>query len=133
MAKSKNKLLPTPAASIPPTIVSSPTITSPNNSVLNSPATPLSLKQHQSQSNLNSNSSSCNPESNVINSNNNSVDTSPIAGNNINDVSITNDNDIIGHEIPTPECLPRKHTNIQSKLATTSTTLTTSTTTTTTS
>ena len=53
--------------------------------------------------------------------------------NNINDVSITNDNDIIGHEIPTPECLPRKHSNIQSKLATTSTTLTTSTTTTTTS
>jgi hypothetical protein len=135
MAKSKNKLLPTPAASIPPTIVSSPSVTSPNNSVLNTPTTPLSLKQQQSQSNLNSNSSnssSSNPDSNVVNSNN-SVETSPIAGNNINDVSITNDNDIIGHEIPTPECLPRKHSNIQSKLATTSTTLTTSTTTTTTS
>ena len=133
MAKSKNKLLtPNPAASIPPTNASSPTVvTSPTNSVCNSPSTPLSLKQQQSQTNLNSNLSSSNSNSDdVVNSfqqkdnsttiTKPSVDTSPtIAASNINDVSISNDNDIIGHEIPTPECLPRKHSNIQSKLATT--------------
>jgi hypothetical protein len=58
----------------------------------------FSIKQQQSQSNLNANSGSSNPDSNVVNSYYNSADISPIAGNNIN-VSLTNDSDTIGHDI----------------------------------
>jgi hypothetical protein len=71
---------------------------------MNSPTTPFSIRQQQYQSNLNSSfnssSNSSNPDSNVVKSNKNSTNTSPIAGNNIN-VSITNDINIICHETTT--------------------------------
>lgn len=181
MAKSQKKVLPTPAASIPPTIVSpsvpntSINVTnslnnssnqfSMNNSANLTPSTPNSTKtqtisnnnnhnqqqaaaivvvkqQQQDESALSTPSSASytttsSPQVNVVNSLNtssNSCNSNNNNGNNVNNTSISNENlltgstcadnlllddDLIGHEIPTPECLPRKHSNIQSKLATT--------------
>ena len=154
MAKSKNKLLATPAASIPPTIMS-PSIPSPNaNSnftATQAPSTPLSIKQQSPQNTNVNNKESSSVSNNIqdnIESTKNSIDLSPKStfssscatinsannnnSNSIND-NISTDNllindDIIGHEIPTPECIPKKHSNIQSKLVTSTSTTSTTTT-----
>lgn len=135
MAKSKNKLLSSTAAqSIPPTIVSPSAINPTNNQTFNynSPSTPSSAKPQTNSSGGSSiisnekdgNSFQQNIDLTTVKA---ALEVSPttLSSNpfNVND-SVLNDNllineDIIGHEIPTPECLPRKHSNIQSKLATT--------------
>jgi hypothetical protein len=108
MAKSKNKLPPTPltttnvnASQLKPPICTLPTLPG------STPSTPGSIKSV----NFNADDKS----------NDDSLCQSPmISSNKDTDNIIVNGEDIeIGHEIPTPECLPpRKHSNIQSKLVT---------------
>lgn len=120
MAKSKNKLPPTPLTT---TNVNASQLKAPTLPTLpgSTPSTPGSVKS----ANFNNVDDKSNDDSLLLCQSPMPISSLSSSSSNSNKDTITNDNIIvngedieIGHEIPTPECLPpRKHSNIQSKLA----------------